>query len=484
MDDDTKKALVDGQEADTFNKDDNVIIPYTAEKSTESATEVVNSKAYGRVQKQKEAAKQKGERALKGKVVGYKSKVRTLAIKCYQEQMTVDWTTFVQNIKAISPDDYQVIAIVHNKDEVTDGIWELATEKPHLHVIFRCVDKKKSVRVYKILEWLGIEFRKGLDDDLWLNHGVETVGNYSHYAVYLTHETEQAMSDNKHIYSVNELVSNLDEDGVAQVRQGYTRIDKDGTRVTTNDLIALDEKAYKLGLDLGNFSEWYNALPFVLRANAKMKTVRERYYAGVSKSVADKLKIVRTCIFIKGEPNTGKTYASEVAIPYSDILTVRGGGTGKFDNLRPDHGGILIDDDFCPNLLNMTDNYTCYAYKRNSNNSVWAGDYFVVTSNKEFDEWLEDCGFSIYDYSKNGRKLGYSKHYHAMVSRFYVCSVEEHNGINQLKLETPSTRGTADEQRERVSKFVKFRDKFNETIKTYKPKNDTFDYSDIMGFGK
>ncbi|WP_332374607.1 hypothetical protein [Lactococcus cremoris] len=99
--------------------------------------------------------------------------------------MTTDWITFVQNIKAISPDDYQVIAIVHNKDEVTDGIWELATEKPHLHVIFRCVDKKKSVRVYKILEWLGIEFRKGLDDDLWMNHGVETVGNYSNYAVFI-----------------------------------------------------------------------------------------------------------------------------------------------------------------------------------------------------------------------------------------------------------------------------------------------------------
>ncbi|WP_332374606.1 hypothetical protein [Lactococcus cremoris] len=61
---------------------------------------------------------------------------------------------------------------------------------------------------------------------------------------------------------------------MAQVRQGYTRIDKDGTRVTTNDLIALDEKAYKLGLELGNFSEWYNALPFVLRANAKMENCK------------------------------------------------------------------------------------------------------------------------------------------------------------------------------------------------------------------
>ncbi|WP_332374604.1 hypothetical protein [Lactococcus cremoris] len=71
-----------------------------------------------------------------------------------------------------------------------------------------------------------------------------------------------------------------------------------------------------------------------------------------------------------------------------------------------------------------------------------------------------------------------------MFSRFYVCSVQEHNGVNQLKLESPSTRGTADEQRERVTKFVKFRDKFNETIKTYKPKNDTVDYSDILGYGK
>ena len=70
-----------------------------------------------------------------------------------------------------------------------------------------------------------------------------------------------------------------------------------------------------------------------------------------------------------------------------------------------------------------------------------------------------------------------------MKSRFFICSVDEKDGINQLKLESPSTRGTVEEQKQRVDKFVKFRNKFNETIKTYQPKNDSFDYSDILGFG-
>ena len=36
-----------------------------------------------------------------------------------------------------------------------------------------------------------------------------------------------------------------------------------------------------------------------------------------------------------------------------DFVVVFCGGSGKFDNLRPDHDCIIIDDDVCPNMLNM-----------------------------------------------------------------------------------------------------------------------------------
>ena len=81
---------------------------------------------------------------------------------------------------------------------------------------------------------------------------------------------------------------------------------------------------------------------------------------------------------------------------------------------------IIIDDDVCPNLLNMTDNYICRAYKRQSNNPAWTGKYFIVTSNYTFDEWIAMC------------KLG-EKHYEAAHSRFYICEIRQ-NQMGQIIL--------------------------------------------------
>lgn len=92
------------------------------------------------------------------------------------------------------------------RDTVTAGIWSEATVKPHLHVIIRCVDRKKRVRVATFLNWLGIYFRPNFDDALWREHGVETIGNYTGYAVYLTHETREAIDDAKELYSIDELL--------------------------------------------------------------------------------------------------------------------------------------------------------------------------------------------------------------------------------------------------------------------------------------
>lgn len=406
--------------------------------------------------------------------IGINSKVYSLALKFYLEQLPNGEQYFIQQIKLSDKSYVQIIAIKHDRDTVTDGIWEEANVKPHWHVIIRLVDKKSRVRVGTLLKDLGIEFRRGLDDKLWEGHGVETVGNFAGYTMYLTHETEEAIRDGKELYAVSELVSNLSEDEIEQVRQGYIKVSAK-RKLTEEERISLDKEAFNLGYSMGNFDDWYNQQPFNVRADAKMKVIRESYDRGVATCITENSHIVRLCVFIQGQPNTGKTYAAERALDGKRVFKIGGGGTGKLDKLRPDHEAIIVDDDICPNLLNMTDNEICYAYKRNKNNPPWAGKYFVVTSNLCFGEWVEMCGIKMRD------TLGrVTAHNSAMISRFFVCRLEEENGINHLALTCPSKRGSVEEQQERLSEFIRFKEKFDSVIATYQPKMNVVDYSSVI----
>lgn len=400
--------------------------------------------------------------------LGIGSKVYALAIKCYDEQlmagMAQDKAGLASFIRQVDPAKYQVLAIMHDRDTVTDGIWAEAAVKPHYHVILRCVDRKSRVKVSTALNMLGIRFRPGTDDALWLEHGVETVGNFAGYATYLTHETQDAIRDAKEQYDVSEIISNLTPEGVEQVRDGYIRV-SEIRKLTQDALISLDKEAYDLGYNFGDFEKWYDELPFSARSHAKMKVIRESYSRGVDARVRERNNVLRLCVFIQGQPNCGKSYASEHTLDGSNVLVVSGGGTGKFDNLRPDHDAIIIDDDVCPNLLNMSDNYMCRAYRRRSNNPVWAGRYLIVTSNKSFEQWLDDCHVS-------------RENVEAVRSRFFVCNIiTNRNGISELRCDSISDRGTTDERMARWKMFESFSLRFNAIIGTYTP-SDKDSYSD------
>lgn len=399
--------------------------------------------------------------------LGIDSKVHAVAIKCYDEQLPHGRDYTFNAIRQTDKSQFQVLAIVHDRDTVTAGIWIESAIKPHLHIIVRCVDRKKRIRVRTIMECLGIVFRPGLDDIIWQEHGVETIGNFTGYAMYLTHETKEAIDDAKELYSIDELISNLTKDEIIHIREGYIRVSVNAHKVTSDELAALDQDAYNLGYALKNFAQWYDAQPFTVRSNAKIKTIRESYERGVEARLEEGRAITRLCIYIQGPPNSGKTYATLAALDGRQILTVGGGGTGKFDRLRPDHDAIVIDDDVCPNLLNMTDNYICRAYKRNSNNPAWAGRYFIVTSNLSFAEWLENCGIRIQDKLRNP-----STHYTAMWSRFYICEIRYTDSVAHLALVSSSTRGSSTEQFERAKMFVEFAESFNHTIASYTPAAD------------
>lgn len=392
-------------------------------------------------------------------VLGVKSTTYTLAVKCYDEQLPYGWPGTIAKIQALDPKKYHVLAIRHDRDEVTDGIWQTAKVKPHVHIILRHVDRKGRTKVGTLLDKLGVYFRPGTDDKLWEDHGIETVGNFAGYAVYLTHETEEAIRDAKELYDVSDIISNLTLDEIKAVREGYVRVSAVTRRVGPAEFEALDREAYDLGRAMGDFSEWYGDLPFNIRSSGnKVKTIRESYERGVTDRIAEGREIVRASIFIEGPPGCGKTASARSALLGLRVLEIGDSAhTGKFDRLRSDHDALILNDTTCSSPLDMSDNYICRAYKRGSNNPAWAGKYFIVTSNEPFRKWAKLCGIKVEDRFGNP-STGYS----ALRSRFYICHIaQNHKGQDCLVVDSESTRGSPKTQAARLELFLQFGKRFN-----------------------
>lgn len=410
-----------------------------------------------------------------------RSTVRTLSLKFYAEQVLPNGgdasaakAVLEQRVKAVDKDDVQIIAIMHDRDPMTDDIWAPSMEKPHFHVIMRVVGSPNR-RISQLLGMVGVTYRQDpdgngepVDRKLWENHGVETVKKFANYAMYLTHDTEEAISEGKFQYGLDELFSNMTQEEIKLIRDGY--ISPSRVKVTGEVMSELDQAARQMGYEMQNYTKWVDQLPFEVRSHAKMRAVRESYDRGVTMRIEERTQIVRLCVFIQGKPDTGKSYASAEALKHlgKSVLNVSGGGTGRFDSLRPDHDAIVIDDDVCPNLLNMSDNYICRAYRRNRNNQVWAGRYLIVTSNLDFDAWMEACSIS-------------EKNREAVRSRFYICHLEKRDGVNCLDLDSASRRGSNPEQRERLEMFRGFREKFDAVISGYEPGSCDIDYDWLEG---
>ena len=401
-----------------------------------------------------------------------KDKVCTGSMKFYAEQVP-DEKQFIEKIKRYQKNGntgIQILAIKHNRDEARNGDhWGSSILKPHWHLIFRCVDRKFRIRFSTISNELGIEWRKGVDDELLSQpHTIETCRNFGASALYLTHETEQAIQDAKELYLVSEIVSNLNEEEIEQVRQGYIRV-SENRRVSQAEMMALDKEAFNLGRDLKDFLSWFTDLPFEVRANAKMKVVHQSYDNGVQLRMRDKdsLKVQRLCIFIKGFPDCGKTYAAnEIASQNGLTYLVDSDGTGKFDKLLPSHKSIVINDQVCPNLLNMCDDLMCQVYKRNSNNPIWTGDLFIVTSNLDFMSWLDECGIKDFSsYNNWTHRWELNDRGKAIASRFFICEIVRET--RQLYCLREGSRGTEEELSAKLNRFAEFKEKYNKILLTY-----------------
>lgn len=145
--------------------------------------------------------------------ININSSVSTLSIKIYDEQLPGGWEDCQKRIVGIDDSEIQVIAIKHDRDLKADGFWRSSFEKAHYHIILRVLNGGRK-RVNSILDMLGVVYREGIDDSMIENHGLETVGRFRDFAVYLTHETEQAILEGKEKYELSELVSNMTIDEI------------------------------------------------------------------------------------------------------------------------------------------------------------------------------------------------------------------------------------------------------------------------------
>ena len=112
-----------------------------------------------------------------------------------------------------------VLGIVHDKDFSTDDFYADEPEKLHFHVLFVRQDHRRF-RVKQIFDNLGI-IKNVADNKLFSSFGAETIGSLADYSMYLTHETEQAMRDGKHQYSINEIFKNISDDDLQDLRAMY-----------------------------------------------------------------------------------------------------------------------------------------------------------------------------------------------------------------------------------------------------------------------
>ena len=199
------------------------------------------------------------------------SKVADLNLKFYEEQIEGTLEDFKARVEAVPRDEYWVLAIVHDRDQVADEIFVESFKKLHIHTLTLKRGKDKDGRaerrkVSTFLNLLGVNFREGVDDAIWENRGVERIKNLGAAVAYLTHETPEAEASGKEIYDRCEIFSNLTPEEIDQLREGYVSISHSKHKVNIDEQIALADDAFKVGYTgAKSWDEFEASLPFVLQ---------------------------------------------------------------------------------------------------------------------------------------------------------------------------------------------------------------------------
>lgn len=408
------------------------------------------------------------------------STMKTFSIKVYDEQLPKGLDDLKEKIGNIDKKEAHVLGIVHNRDYNHEDFFEPSVEKAHVHIIGRFLRSGRKLRT--ILNMLGVVYRKGLDDIMLQNHGVETINKFDNMALYLTHETDKAMLDGKARYDLEEIFSNLEIDEIREIRNGALRLTTSGKNADYEDMVELLKQARQLGENFEDFEEWYHNLTLAQRSSGKSKELEKEYQYGLKMGLEKNPIVNRLSVFIQGQADMGKTFAVKQFFKSKGLPTISidAGGTGALDNLTVRTQAIIIDDATYKSLLRLSDNYVVQVSRRNRNNPYWRGSYFIIVSNDSFEDFMKKCGTD--------------EDMTALKSRFYICKIEEDEYLKDNNLPYKSlsvlrddkarlmvsTRGLAEDQQERLDKFMEFKKSVEDSLNSYNPKDNVVDYSVLL----
>lgn len=449
--------------------------------TTESKAQVTSKKA-----------RKKGKKKSKKVAVTFGSEPRTLALKFYPEQLLdeksriqfmkcddvtkqrwIDQLTreFIKQIKDFKYLDFQIAGILHDSDKVkaADDPFTISIEKAHWHLIIRRLSKKRF-RVNRIIQLLGLHYVKddNFDDTtMWNAGGAEIIRDFASYFLYLTHETNQAITDGKHKYDRSEVISNFGDETRNALWQAGLRHQKK----SNIDWDEINDLAYNFGLNLKDFDPWVNAnLTVSEQANKNFRVVSKSYQRGLSEGVAKVGHITRCSILIHSEGNLGKSYTSLEALKALHLNVYRASkGSGKYDNLSTSTDAMIFDDVAVSDARNVFDNLAVTLHRRNSSDRAWLGKYAVVTTNDDPETFCRKMAgvnstdelFDVNDpYTRSKIDA-----INAIKQRLYICTIKN----NKLIVESATTRGSRADQAEHDKLFKKFAEKFNAILKNYKP---------------
>lgn len=368
---------------------------------------------------------------------------------------------FVRTISSLDPNRYQAFAIVHDRCFKEDDFFVPSAEKRHYHLIIRFTPCPGVKRVpQKVRTWLnavGVGYRKGYDESLTQNKGIESISDFPAYLLYLTHEDEKSAIAGKTPYSKSELISNC-IDSYDEILAGYSG------RILPHKLDRKEfEEVFNLAYEYGSNGWSFDKLVddvnrFLVLSSSKLKVLERNYSDGLRSRLSKHNEIDRLVLFIEGDANLGKSYNVRLALQDLGVrnpLFVTNNGSGKYDSLTIDNDALILDDVTGKDLLNVSDQYECSLYKRNSGDAVWAGHYLIVTNNHAFRDWLirslgirtdEDGNLSRYD------QLTFDP----VKTRFYAVKlVKRPDGVHAV-LTSVFKRGGADKQSRVKSMFDDF----------------------------
>ena len=355
-----------------------------------------------------------------------------MAVKCYEEQFRKNGEQGLINcIKSISPDDIQIVAIKHDK-----------SSKVHWHIVMKKTSRDSKMRVVSTLKKINIVFRDGIDDTLWENHGVESVGNFSAYVTYLLHQTPSAIADGKQSYDKTDIITNLSPEEVDSILSGYT-VRRSKAKVKADDYIDMARSA---GYKLEDINEFIASLNIVNMPVTVENQIVKAYQNGVKRRADECAKISRLFIYLKTSNKMNSDtmlHITEQALADKKISVIK---ANDELNIQPYTKAVIteaqithVGDRAYYGAKEFTTDYV--GYLKNKNKKVWGGDTLVVVA-----DYKTCCQFYCVD-------------------KFFVCEVKDEKLICT---KAPAVEMSDDAAATLKKKYIEFRDAFTNALQVYK----------------